>query len=132
MLISKDKFIEYLNEYKEAYEEQQRFHKALEPFFERPICRYRESLMFAYERLLVDICECDDEDGIFSWWLYTSTDADRVITVKEKDGTTLKYDVSTAAGLYDYLSAYYGKYNNTVEELTDKIRKLNEKLERFK
>ena len=40
MLISKEKFINYLNKYKEAWEEQERFHRALTPFFDFPVCKY--------------------------------------------------------------------------------------------
>ena len=108
MLISKEKFINYLNEYKVAGEEQNKLHAALRPFFDTPVCKYRDSLMTAYEELLVDVSECHEEDGIFSWWLCESND-DRIITVKEKDGTINKYDVATAEGLYKYLVTYYGK-----------------------
>lgn len=108
MLISKEKFINYLNAYKAAGEEQDKFHIALRPFFDSPICKYRDSLMTAYEELLVDVSECHEEDGIFSWWLYESSD-DRIITVKEKDGTITKYDVTTAEGLYKYLITYYSQ-----------------------
>ena len=109
MLISKEKFISYLNSYKESYDEQNRFHTALRPFFDFPVCKYRDNLMTAYEELLVDVCECSDEDGIFSWWLYDSDPDNKIITVKEKDGTTTKYDVSSPEGLYNYLVTYYGK-----------------------
>ena len=108
MLISKEKFINYLNEYKAAGKEQSKFHAALRPFFDSPICKYRDNLMTAYEELLVDVSECHEEDGIFSWWLYESND-NRIITVKEKDGTINKYDVTTAENLYKYLVTYYGK-----------------------
>jgi hypothetical protein len=109
MLVSKEKFINYLNSYKEAWEEQCRFQSVLRPFFESPICKYRDNLMNAYEELLVDISECHDEDGIFGWWLYESGSEDKTITVKEKDGSTTKYDVSDPEGLYKYLVTYYGK-----------------------
>ncbi len=109
MLVSKEKFINYLNSFKEAYEEQERFHAALRPFFDFPACKYRDNLMTAYEELLVDISECHDEDGIFGWWLYESGPDDKIITIKEKDGSTTKYNVSTPEGLYEYLVTYYGK-----------------------
>ena len=112
MLISKEKFINYLNRYKEAYEEQKRLHKALEPFFGFPVCKYRDDLIDAYEELLVDVSECGEhEEGIFSWWYWESPNDDKIITVKEKDGTTNKYDVATPEGLYNYLVTYYGKEN---------------------
>lgn len=134
MLISKEKFINYLNSFKEAYDEQERFHKALRPFFDFPVCKYRDNLMTAYEELLVDVSECYEEDGIFSWWLCERGQGpdDSIITVKEKDGSTIKYDVSTATGLYEYLSTYYGEYNNAADELVTKLHELNEKLERVK
>jgi hypothetical protein len=113
MLISKEKFITYLNKYKEAYEEQERFHEALRPFFDFPVCTYRDNLMNAYEQLLVEVSECGEyDDGIFSWWLYESPNDNKIITVKEKDGTTIDYDVATAEGLYDYLVTYYGEHKH--------------------
>lgn len=109
MLISKERFIHYVNKYKEAYEEQQRFHDALRPFFDFPVCNYRDSLMGAYEQLLVEISECSGEAGIFSWWLYESPNDPKIISIKEKDGTTIDYGVATPEGLYEYLITYYGK-----------------------
>ena len=109
VLISKEKFINYVNKYKEAYEEQQRFHNALRPFFDFPVCNYRDSLVDAYEQLLVEISECSDEDDIFSWWLYESPNDSKIISIKEKDGTTIDYDVATPEGLYNYLIIRYGK-----------------------
>ena len=108
MLISKEKFINYLNKYKEAWEEQERFHDALRPFFDFPVCTYRDNLMTAYEELLVEVSECQEEDDIFSWWLYESPDDDNVITVTAKDGTVSEYNVTTPEGLYNYLITYYG------------------------
>jgi hypothetical protein len=109
MLISKEKFINYLNKYKEAYEEQDRLQDALRPFFDFPVCTYRNNLMNAYEELLVEVCECPEEDGIFSWWLFESPKESKIISIKEKDGSTTEYDVVTPEGLYDYLITYYGK-----------------------
>jgi hypothetical protein len=108
MLISKEKFINYLNKYKEAWEEQERFHDALRPFFDFPVCTYRDNLMTAYEELLVEVSECQEEDDIFSWWLYESPDDDQIITVTAKDGTISEYNVATPEGLYNYLITYYG------------------------
>ena len=114
MLISKEKFINYLNKYKEAWEEQERFQDALRPFFDFPVCTYRDNLMNAYEQLLVEVCECQEEDDIFSWWLFESPNDSKIISIKEKDGTTIEYDVKTAEGLYNYLVTYYGdKVNET-------------------
>ena len=109
MLISKEKFINYLNKYKEAWEEQERFHRALEPFFDFPVCTYRDDLMNTYEELLVEVSECGEcEDGIFSWWLYESPNDSKIISIKEKDGTAIEYDVTTPDGLYEYLVTYFG------------------------
>lgn len=115
MLVSKEKFINYLNSFKEAKEEQDRFQEALRPFFDFPACKYRDNLMTTYEELLVDISECHEEDGIFGWWLYESGLDDKIITVIEKDGSTSKYDVATPEGLYEYLVTYYGKAEECVE-----------------
>ena len=49
MLISKVRFIYYLDKYKQDYEERKRFHDALRPFFDFPICNYRDDLCTAYE-----------------------------------------------------------------------------------
>lgn len=110
MLISRDKFIYYLTKYRQAYEEQNRFHDALRPFFDSPVCKYKDDLMQAYEELLVEVSECSDEDGIFSWWLYEgSEDSTRIITVKESGKEPIDFDVATAEGLYDYLVAVYDR-----------------------
>lgn len=113
MLISKEKFINYVNKYKEAWEEQKRFQDALRPFFDFPVCTYRDNLMNAYEQLLVEVSECDNEDDIFSWWLFESPNDSKVISIKEKDGTTVEYDVTTPEVLYDYLVTYYGNQKGT-------------------
>lgn len=114
MLISKEKFINYLNKYKEAWEEQERFHDALRPFFDFPVCKYRDNLMDAYEDLLVDVSECREyEDGIFSWWLYESPNDNKLITIKEKDGTTVEYNVAAPEALYNYLVTCYGNKKET-------------------
>lgn len=116
MLISKEKFINYLSKYKEAWEEKDRFHKALEPFFDLPIVKLGDNLIDAYEELLVEVSECGEhEDGIFSWWYWESPNDDKIITVKEKDGTEVEYDVTTAEGLYDYLVTYYGETKNETD-----------------
>ena len=109
MLISKEKFINYLNKYKEAWEEQERFQDALRPFFDFPVCTYRDNLMNAYVQLLVEVCGCQEEDDIFDWWLFESPNDSKLISIKEKDGTKVDYDVATPEGLYDYLATYYNK-----------------------
>ena len=111
MLISKAQFIYYANKYKEAHEEQKKFHDALRPYFDFPICTYRYDLVNAYESLLVAISECYDEDGIFSWWVSDSHNDDKRITVKLDaiSGSCTDYFVETAEGLYDYL---YDTYHN--------------------
>lgn len=113
MLISKEKFINYVNKYKEACEEQKRFQDALRPFLDFPVCTYRDNLMNAYEQLLVEVCECQEEDDIFSWWLFESPNDSKVISIKEKDGTIVEYDVATPEVLYDYLVTYYGNQKGT-------------------
>ncbi len=109
-MISKEKFVNYLNKYKEASEEQFRFQAALGPFFQfLPVCTYRDNLMDAYAELLVEVCGCAEEDDIFSWWLFESSNDLKIISRTEKDGTTYEYDVATPEGLYDYLATYYNK-----------------------
>ena len=113
MLISKEKFINYINKYKEAWDEQERFQDALRPFLDFPVCTYRDNLMNAYEQLLVEVSECSEEDDIFSWWLFESPNDSKVISIKEKDGTTVEYNVAAPEALYDYLVTYYGNKKGT-------------------
>ena len=108
MLITKERFIYYVNQFKEAYEEQQRFNDALKPFFDYPMCKYRDNLFDAFESMLVAMSECEDEDGIFSWWLFQSDD--KVITVRTPGfGDEEVFDCSSAEGLYNYLVYMYHK-----------------------
>lgn len=108
MLISKEKFIEYLSAYKKAFEERSRFDEALAPFFESsPITTYQSELLYQYEEILIDLCECYDEDDIFGWWLFE--DVEKVITIKECTGKEIVYNVESMEGLYDYL---YARYHN--------------------
>ena len=109
MLISKEKFIYYVTKYKEAYAEQQRFQDALRPFFDFPVCTYLDSLRDAYSQLLVEVSECEDEDDIFSWWLYDSPNDSKIISIKDKDGKVTEYNVITPEALYDYLVARYSE-----------------------
>lgn len=107
MLISKEKFIYYLNKYKEAYEEENRFHEALRPFFDFPVCTYMSGLMSSYENLLGVVSECEEcEDGIFSWWLNPREDK-TIIVQDTKSGAKINYNVETSAGLYKYLYDMY-------------------------
>lgn len=107
MLITKESFITYLNEYKRAFEEQKKFQEALRPFFDFPVCTYLDSLFRAYEELLVEVSECADEDGIFNWWLTESPNDNKVITIKSNDGIKKSYDVTSTEGLYTYLYDMY-------------------------
>jgi hypothetical protein len=110
MLVDKDKFIYYVNKYKAAYEEQRKFHDAIRPYFDFPVCTYMTGLMEAYEELLTEISECSEsEDGIFWWWLTDSPNAPKIITVEHQPGGDRdEYDVETVEGLYEYL---YDMYN---------------------
>ena len=110
MLITKESFIYYTTKFKEAYEEQQRFNDALRPFFERPICKYRDDLFDTYESMLVAMSECEEEDGIFSWWLFESPKDNKIITVRTPGfGDEEVFDCSSAEGLYEYLVYMYHK-----------------------
>ena len=110
MLISKEAFLFYVGAYKKAFEEQDKFHEALKPFFNLPVCIYQHSLVDAYERLLVEVSECQEEDDIFDWWATDSPNDNKVITVKDSHtGVVTEYDVATANVLYDYLYAMYHK-----------------------
>jgi hypothetical protein len=51
MLISKARFLYYVGEYKKDYEERCLFHDALRPYFDFPVCNYRDGLCSAYESL---------------------------------------------------------------------------------
>ena len=108
MLISKAQFIYYTNKYKEAHEEQEKFHDALRPYFDFPVCTYRDVLVNAYESLLVTVSECQDDAGIFNWWAENHSNDDKLITVKTPGfGNEKVYDVESAEGLYDYLYDMY-------------------------
>ena len=110
MKISKEKFIDFVTKYKNAFDEQAEFQAALRPFFESPICTYQSSLLNAYEELLVEVCGCEEEDGIFSWWLLESPADNKIITVKHypTEDTTI-YDATSVEGLYDYLYDTYSE-----------------------
>lgn len=107
MLISKEKFIYYAEQYKAAYEERLKFHTALQPFFESCICTYQTTLLNDYEALLSEVAECKDhEDSIFWWWV--DVYEDKTITVRNTvTGDDTIYNVETAEGLYNYLYDMY-------------------------
>lgn len=108
MLISKARFLYYVGEYKKDYKERCRFHDALRQYFDFPVCNYRDDLANAYESLLVAVSECEEEDGIFSWWLEDHPNDSKLITVKDTTtGDETVYDVETAEGLYNYLYDMY-------------------------
>ena len=108
MLVSKARFIYYVQKFKDAYEEQRRFHDTLRPFFDFPVCTYRDDLFNAYESVLVTISECEDEDGIFSWWVENHPNDNKLITVRDTTtGDEKVYDVESVEGLYDYLYDMY-------------------------
>lgn len=108
MLVSKDQFIHFVNRYKHICEEQDAFHKALQPFFERPVCNYMQKAVDAFVELLTLVAECEDEDDIFYWWLHE--DVTKQITVQNPcTGDVEVFDVEKPEGLYDYLYYMYHK-----------------------
>ena len=108
MLVSKEKFLHYLSAYKAAYDEQRRFHDAIRPYFDFPVFNYMSGLQAAYEELLCEISECQDEDGIFWWWLTDSPNDDKIIRVQDaRTGEITEYDVTAPEVLYAYLFDMY-------------------------
>lgn len=108
MLISKDQFLHFANRYRNCCVEQEALHSALRPFIESPVITYGQKAIDGLEELLVLVSECEDEDGIFSWWV--SEDVDKIINVQHvSSGDTVEYDVATVEGLYNYL---YDMYHN--------------------
>ena len=108
MLISKDQFLHFVNRLKHCYEERDKFHDALRPYFERPMVSYGQKAIDGLEELLVCVSECEDEDDIFGWWL--TENVDKVITVKTPGfGDEDTFDCTTAEGLYTYLYEMYHK-----------------------
>ena len=108
MLISKARFLYYVGEYKKDYEERCLFHEALRPYFDFPVCNYRDGLCSAYESLLTAVSECEDEEGIFEWWVENNPNDSKLITVRDtKTGDETVYDVESAEGLYNYLYDMY-------------------------
>ena len=110
MLVSKARFIYFVQKFKEAHEEQLRFHDALRPFFDFPVCTYRDELFLAYESMLTAISECEDEDGIFSQWVENHPNESKIITVRNTaTGDEEVFDVESIEGLYAYLYYMYHK-----------------------
>lgn len=110
MLITKDEFLHFANRLKHCYEEREAFHKALGPYFERPIVCYGQRAIDGLEDLLVCVSECEEEDGIFSWWLFESPKDNKIITVKIPGSNDEEvFDCSSAEGLYEYLVYMYHK-----------------------
>lgn len=106
MLISRDQFLHFANRYRNCYVEQEALHNALKPFIESSVIIYGQKAIDGLEEMLVCVSECDDEDGIFWWWV--NEDVDKLITVRTSGfGDEKVYDVSTAEGLYNYLYDMY-------------------------
>ena len=111
MLVSKARFICFLQKYKDAYEEQRRFHDALRPFFDFPVCTYQDDLFNSYESMLVAISECEDEDGIFSWWVENHPNDDKCITVKDIYTGDEKLSIVWTSSEYDKKEAWMINFN---------------------
>lgn len=106
MLISKDQFLHFVNRYRNCYIEQNALHEALRPFIERPIITYGQKAIDGLEEMLVCVSECEEEDGIFWWWVHE--DVDKLIVVKDAvTGDEEEFDVESAEGLYNYLYYMY-------------------------
>ena len=109
MLISKIQFLHFANRYKHCVEEQEKFHDAIRPYFDFPICNYLQQAIDGLEDLLTVVSECDDEEnGIFSWWVENHPNDDKIIHVRDSEtGDEVVYDVESAEGLYNYLYDTY-------------------------
>lgn len=108
MLISKDQFLHFTNRLTNCYKEQDKFHDALRPFFESPVCDYMQQAIDGLEELLTVVCECEDEDDIFSWWIHECNKDNCILTVQDtKTGNKTEHNVLTAEGLYNYLYDMY-------------------------
>ena len=106
MLISKDQFLHFVNRYRNCCVEQEALQATIRPFIERPIVTYGQKAIDGLEEMLVCVSECDDEDGIFWWWVHE--DVDKLITVKDAStGDEEVFDVESAEGLYNYLYYMY-------------------------
>ncbi len=110
MLISKDQFYHFVNRLKHCYEEQDKFHTALRPFFDYLVCNYMQQAINGLEELLVAVCECEEEDDIFRWWIEECDEDSCVITVRNTvTGDETDYNVQSVEGLYNYLYDLYHK-----------------------
>lgn len=108
MLISKDQFCHFVNRLKHCYEEQDKFHDAIKPFFDSPICNYMQQAIDGLDELLVVVSECEDEDDIFRWWIHECNEDNHIlIVIDTSSGDETEYDVLTAEGLYTYLYDMY-------------------------
>ena len=110
MLITRDQFLHFANRYKHCVEEQKKFHDAIRPYFDFPVCNYLQQAIDGLEELLTVVSECEDEDGIFSWWVENHPNESKLITVRDPStGDDRVFDVEPAEGLYDYLYYMYNK-----------------------
>ena len=104
MLITKDQFLHFTNRLAKCYKEQDTFHNGMRKYFDSPICSYLQSAINGLEELLTVVCECEDEDDIFRWWIEECDKDNCIITVQNtKTGNVTEYNVLTAEGLYNYL-----------------------------
>ena len=108
MLVSKDQFINFVTKYAQCHQEVNQFHNAIRPYFESPVCNYLQSALHTLEDLLVVVAECEDEDGIFHWWVEEVNIDNRSIKVQNTiTGDVTEYDVLSPEGLYSYLYDMY-------------------------
>ena len=115
MHISKEKFLKYLDSYKKYLKECDDFNDALKPFFDgHPVFMLGDDFLQSYNKMLVDLCNCQDDADIFWWWL-TDGSEKKITVTEESTGKEIVYDVESPEGLYDYLLAaeeVKNKYNN--------------------
>ena len=108
MLISKDQFLHFTHRLAHCYRERNQFHTDLRRYFESPVCIYLDQAINGLEELLTVVCECEDEDDIFRWWIEECDKDSCIITVENtSDGNKTEYDVLHAEGLYNYLYDMY-------------------------
>ena len=108
MLITKDQFLHFTHKLRLCYRERDAFHKDMRKYFDSPVCNYLQSAIDGLEELLVTVCECQDEDDIFRWWIEECDKESRWIKVQDTStGNTVEYDVLSAEGLYTYLYDMY-------------------------
>lgn len=108
MLISKDQFCHFVNRLVHCHEEQEQFHEDMRKYFDHPICTYLDKAIEGLKELLTVVCECEDEDDIFTWWLNEVDTDNRIINVQNTTtGDVTEYDVLSVEGLYNYLYDMY-------------------------